>query len=541
MKHNNPKQMWQRAICLLLLFTFLMPAMIRAEPATQTDLDDDEQWWDGIDGIVILDDPALFMDFDDEDEMSEVQDETPNAEESTMDTPADEAPDASADPETSAPDEPGDESSDASVDEPAADTTEKPQPTEAPANPKTLFDVEIKVPTVWYNSSSKDARIKITPTGNAMWDKVEYRMGNDNWTRVKDKFLEKDGYYYVDVELNVNGTLTVRLFDKYEQYFDTKKTIAIFDYTAPVITAGILDKKLKVECSDDASGTAGVQVNGLLFTTLENGILLVDMQPQLLTYKQLAIRAYDYAGNFSDVVTLDNPYYAAPTATPTAKPTKKPTSSGSDAAIDPTKKPAATLAPTAAPVLQQEPTVIIVTAPPAQPTAEPVKETVYVPLGPGQPFTNSGNMNTLDMLYSAATNKQFITVQSRAGQTYYLVIDYDKPIDEENNIYETYFLNLVDDRDLMSVLDASEIIATPTPQIVYVTPEPTRVPLIPPTVDKKDNSMPMMALMIAMVAGIGSAVWYFIRKKDAKKPQTYTEYDDDEEELENEEESEEAE
>lgn len=42
-----------------------------------------------------------------------------------------------------------------------------------------------------------------------------------------------------------------------------------------------------------------------------------------------------------------------------------------------------------------------------------------------------GNMKTVDLLYSKATNKQFITVQTRKGETYYLVIDYDKPLDKD--------------------------------------------------------------------------------------------------------------
>ena len=64
----------------------------------------------------------------------------------------------------------------------------------------------------------------------------------------------------------------------------------------------------------------------------------------------------------------------------------------------------------------------------------------------GKPFSMGGNMKTVDLLYSKATNKQFITVQTRKGETYYLVIDYDKPLDKDGEQYETYFLNLVDDR-----------------------------------------------------------------------------------------------
>ena len=50
-----------------------------------------------------------------------------------------------------------------------------------------------------------------------------------------------------------------------------------------------------------------------------------------------------------------------------------------------------------------------------------------------------GNLVTRDLLYDEHTNKQFITVQTSGGNTFYIVIDYDKPVDEEGEQYETYF------------------------------------------------------------------------------------------------------
>ena len=50
-----------------------------------------------------------------------------------------------------------------------------------------------------------------------------------------------------------------------------------------------------------------------------------------------------------------------------------------------------------------------------------------------------------------ATNKQFITVQTSGGNTFYIVIDYDKPTDEDGEQYQTYFLNMVDEADLLAV------------------------------------------------------------------------------------------
>ena len=454
-------------------------------------------------------------------------------------------------------------------DDPAGDSTTAPvtptetpeeQPTDTPEQPpvdlKTLFDVSIKVPLGWRNTDSAAVRIKITPASDQLWHKVRYRIGEAEWKTMKNSELVLyDGYYYADIEVYCNAKMTVRLFGDEETYFDTNKEIRIFDFEAPEVTAGFRDQVLHVEAVDDLAQVAGIQVNGLLFTTLEDGALDVRMEEPLLGYKQLAIRAYDYAGNFSDPVTLDNPYYVEPTPEPTntpkptAKPTKKPSttkkpSSGSSSTKKPTATPVATSTPVVTTAPQQQ--IVYVTPDPnlysyyhPQVTVEP--ETVYVPLGPGQPYKGEGNMQTMDMLYSASTNKQFITVQPRAGETYYMVIDYDKPIDEANDIYETYFLNLVDDRDLMSVVSEDEIQPTPTPQIVYVTPEPAPATQQPAPIVVEDDGMEEMLPMILLIGGvaaIGGAIFWLVKKKKDSSAKNVPDFDD-EYESEDEEESDE--
>ena len=64
---------------------------------------------------------------------------------------------------------------------------------------------------------------------------------------------------------------------------------------------------------------------------------------------------------------------------------------------------------------------------------------------PGEGFDQEGNLVTRDLLYDEHTNKQFITVQTSGGNTFYIVIDYDKPVDEEGEQYETYFFSVVDE------------------------------------------------------------------------------------------------
>ena len=68
---------------------------------------------------------------------------------------------------------------------------------------------------------------------------------------------------------------------------------------------------------------------------------------------------------------------------------------------------------------------------------------------PGEGFDQEGNLVTHDLLYDEHTNKQFITVQTSGGNTFYIVIDYDKPVDEEGEQYETYFFSVVDEACLL--------------------------------------------------------------------------------------------
>ena len=76
---------------------------------------------------------------------------------------------------------------------------------------------------------------------------------------------------------------------------------------------------------------------------------------------------------------------------------------------------------------------------------------------PGEGFTEEGNLVTRDLLYDEHTNKQFITVQTAGGNTFYIVIDYDKPVDEEGEQYETYFFSVVDEADLLAAAEAAGV------------------------------------------------------------------------------------
>lgn len=67
------------------------------------------------------------------------------------------------------------------------------------------------------------------------------------------------------------------------------------------------------------------------------------------------------------------------------------------------------------------------------------------------PLTPDGNMTLVDNVTTSTGTKQFLTLTSREGNFYYLIIDYDK-----NGNQNVHFLNQVDERDLIGLMDEDE-------------------------------------------------------------------------------------
>ena len=88
---------------------------------------------------------------------------------------------------------------------------------------------------------------------------------------------------------------------------------------------------------------------------------------------------------------------------------------------------------------------------------EPITEETPAPtIEPGEPLSEESDISTRDLLYDKATNKQFITITDRDGNVFYLVIDYDAPVGEDEEQYKTYFLNPVDTDDLKALAEEAE-------------------------------------------------------------------------------------
>ena len=191
---------------------------------------------------------------------------------------------------------------------------------------------------------------------------------------------------------------------------------------------------------------------------------------------------------------------------------------------------------------------------PSYAMAEPDAEETYPPL------TEEGNMTVTDDIYqlivekitqtgedgtevietTVIENKQFITVHTRSGAEFYIVIDRSR--DSEN----VYFLNQVDDEDLFALLEANDS-ATPCTcaekcaagevntdcavcrmnmksctgkevqkaDVTETLPEPEQ---------KKANPIPIVVLILLI--GGGAAVYFLKFRKNKPKTSGTTDLDD---------------
>ena len=175
----------------------------------------------------------------------------------------------------------------------------------------------------------------------------------------------------------------------------------------------------------------------------------------------------------------------------------------------------------------------------------------------GEPFDEEGNAYTRDLQYDKDCHKQFITVQTRSGNMFYIIIDYDAPINEEEEQYQVYFLNMVDDAYLLALLgeETAEEMTTCTCKdkcvlgkvnadcpvckndltgCKGVEPEPPKVeespaeetPADEPKQEKKSNNMLPIIGVIGVVA-VGGLAFYYIKFIKGKKKDDMDFYDDE--------------
>ena len=131
--------------------------------------------------------------------------------------------------------------------------------------------------------------------------------------------------------------------------------------------------------------------------------------------------------------------------------------------------------------------ILLVFADEYVPTVQPTPSPIYT----GQPFTQPGNGHVED----GTGSKEFYTVQTHNGNTFYIVIDKDRMDDN------AYLLSQVDERDLMEFVEEEPV--EETPQVVL-----EESPVEEPEEPERSHSWIWTLIILLAIAG-GAAYWYF--------------------------------
>ena len=447
-----------------------------------------------------------------------------------------------------------------------------PETTETP-QPEAEYALDADIPAGWHNAPVT-VTIRIRDKNNAGWQKVEAALRETAERTDLTEQRAHDGRARYTVP--DNGTVFIFITDPYGTEHKKELTVSCMDFEAPRLRAGVSGMLLRVEAADTLSGIAGVYVNDELYTTLQNGEFSIRIDKN----------TRDSHFYIMGVDNARNPFYEketpAPSPTPEQHSTHCPTdcdcrkqpsgNTGSNGSNTGAGKPSNTSGSTGKPAAAQTP------AAEPEKAQEPAGTAAPVSIEKGTGFSQNGSAVTRDLLYDKHTNKQFIAVETRNGHTLYLVIDYDKPLDEDGDQYETYFLNLVDESDLLALIDEDsatvcsckdkcEAGAVNTAcavcknnmrecmgkeKAVEKTPEPDPTPDTSDSPDKdggekKSGSGLVVIVLLLLMAGSGALYWFKLRKKkpDIKGPVDLDDYDygdeDEDEEYENEDDADEPE
>ena len=148
------------------------------------------------------------------------------------------------------------------------------------------------------------------------------------------------------------------------------------------------------------------------------------------------------------------------------------------------------------------------------------------------PLTPEGNLTVVDdyqTTFSDGTAQQFITLVSKSGAYFYLIIDRAADGDQT-----AHFLNMVDEADLLALMDEEDI-PEPEPEPAP-TPEPE--PLPEPEPEEGEDGAGKFVLVLLVLAGIAGGGAYFWlkmqqqkREAEENKPDPDADYREDEEEI----------
>lgn len=216
------------------------------------------------------------------------------------------------------------------------------------------------------------------------------------------------------------------------------------DTVPPSLEASLTDGKVQIEAADDNSGVEAVYIDENRVNSLTDGKASVILKDYAGKEKSVSVYAVDYAGNHSETVKFDNPYYTE--SKPEAQTSTKPAQTQSAGTAAQTK-PSGSSGGSTNTASGNAGNASAENSGNADTGDTQEENTSSIP---EWAFTPDGSASVLDEAQETADDKQFYTITTEAGNVFYLIIDGKR--DSQN----VYFLNGVTEADLMALAEKGD-------------------------------------------------------------------------------------
>lgn len=298
----------------------------------------------------------------------------------------------------------------------------------------------------------------------------------------------------------VNDNCTAYVKIRYKGADDNEETVELtenitnFDGLAPNISAYIKGEELILKVSDDVSGAGILNIDGKDYSDLKDDGIGINLKELESTKEYLIIHAFDKAGNRSNTLKVNNPYYVGEKA-----------SSSTDRSVDNPQSTDETLPTSASGLITSH----------TDENGEDMMNVSYKEWKEGYGDTNTGS-------------KQFFTVKTKSDKVFYIVVD------ESYGNQTAYLLTEASENDLLNFVnyDGNSIDTGKTD--IYSIDENDKKTVETPVNDENKTEAPKekksgSAFIILFVCLAGAAA-YFVKikkKKDTDDEDEFDEFNDD--------------
>lgn len=287
---------------------------------------------------------------------------------------------------------------------------------------------------------------------------------------------------------------------------------ALANAYAPTVRAWVNGENLYIEIQGGQSSVEMVYVNNSRVSNRNDGSFNVPARPYAGTDEYIRVYAVDLAGNYSNTIFIDNPFYVAAAFVPvmpfvTSRPSPETQGTSHNTTWEATGTPISGANTTTIP----------------QVTSAPI-----LPAG-AKPFSIEGTGTVLDNVVEA-NGKEFFTVITEDGNEFFLVID------RERNTRNVFLLNSVTEDDLMALAKNNNNTGEGAIPVPSPTQSPTPSPESLPALEietvasiKNNSNTGSLILVLVIVLGVGGAGYYFKILKPQKDDTTVVDDEDSDE------------